>query len=216
MRQTLASLAALPDRQREALIRTAVSGDSQEEVARDLGLTDNALRQLVHRARMSMRAAATALTPMPLVTAAASGSSRGGSLVERIAELVAGGGASVTLAKAGTVAVLAGSAISGPAIVDTCVTPPCRRPPGRCRRPRPAPPAWPARARRRAKPVRGGAGRARIDPCDGRRAPARSVTRDHGTDRPQATRRAEDHTRLALGRRRLRVRLTRALRLGRR
>ena len=29
MRQTLASLAALPERQREALIRTAVSGDSQ-------------------------------------------------------------------------------------------------------------------------------------------------------------------------------------------
>ena len=79
MRQTLASLAALPDRQREALIRTAVSGDSPEEIARDLGLTDNALRQLVHRARASMRAAATALTPMPLVTAAASGSARAAS-----------------------------------------------------------------------------------------------------------------------------------------
>ena len=117
VRQTLASLAALPDRQREALIRTAVSGDSQEQVARDLGLSDNALRQLVHRARMSMRAAATALTPMPLVTAAASGSPRGDALVERIAELGAGGGGAATMAKAGTVAVLAGSAISGPAIV---------------------------------------------------------------------------------------------------
>src|SRR4051795_7708595 len=128
VRQTLASLAALPDRQREALIRTAVSGDSQEEVARDLGLTDNALRQLVHRARMSMRAAATALTPMPLVTAAASGSARGGSLVERVSELVAGGGASVTLAKAGTVAVLAGSALSGPAIVHSVRDRPADRP----------------------------------------------------------------------------------------
>jgi DNA-binding CsgD family transcriptional regulator len=92
MRQTLASLAALPERQREALIRTAVSGDSQEEIARDLGLSGNALRQLVHRARVSVRAAATALTPMPLVTAAASGSS----LVERISELVAGGGGRTT------------------------------------------------------------------------------------------------------------------------
>jgi RNA polymerase sigma factor (sigma-70 family) len=117
MRQTLASLAALPERQRQALIRTAVSGDSHEQIARDLGLSGNALRQLVHRARVSVRAAATALTPMPLVTAAASGSSRGDSLVERLSELVAGGGASLTLAKAGTVAVLAGSAISGPAIV---------------------------------------------------------------------------------------------------
>ena len=128
MRQTLASLAALPERQREALIRTAVSGDSQEEIARDLGMSGNALRQLVHRARVSVRAAATALTPMPLVTAAASGSSRGGSLVERISELVAGGGASLTLAKAGTVAVLAGSAISGPAIVHRLDERPVDRP----------------------------------------------------------------------------------------
>jgi RNA polymerase sigma factor (sigma-70 family) len=117
MRQTLASLAALPERQREALLRTAVSGDSPETIARDLGLSGNALRQLVHRARGSVRAAATALTPMPLVTAAATGSTRGDSLVERISELVAGGGASLTLAKAGTVAVIAGGAISGPAIV---------------------------------------------------------------------------------------------------
>ncbi len=126
MRQTLASLAALPDRQREALLRTAVSGDPQDEVARDLGVSDNALRQLVHRARVSMRAAATALTPMPLVTAAAAGSSRDGALVERIAELVAVGGGSATLAKAGAVAVLAGGAVSGPAIVDRVAEPPPR------------------------------------------------------------------------------------------
>src|SRR3954452_14566766 len=73
VRQTLASLAALPERQRQALLRTAVSGYSQEEVARDLGISDNAMRQLVHRARVTMRAAVTALTPAPLVTAAASG-----------------------------------------------------------------------------------------------------------------------------------------------
>ncbi|MEO8690856.1 MAG: sigma-70 family RNA polymerase sigma factor, partial [Solirubrobacteraceae bacterium] len=47
VRQTLTSLAALPDRQREALLRTAVSGYSQEEVARDLGISDNAMRQLI-------------------------------------------------------------------------------------------------------------------------------------------------------------------------
>lgn len=128
VRQTLASLAALPERQREALLRTAVSGDSQHEIARDLGVSDNALRQLVHRARVSMRTAATALTPLPLVTAAAAGTSRGGPLVERIAELAAGSGASVTLAKAGTVVVLAGSAISGPAVVDRVADRPPRGP----------------------------------------------------------------------------------------
>jgi RNA polymerase sigma factor (sigma-70 family) len=120
VRQTLASLAALPDRQREALLRTAVSGFSQEEVARDLGISDNAMRQLIHRARVSMRAAVTALTPFPLVASVASGA-RSGPLVDRIAELAAGAapaGATVTLAKAGTVAVLASTALSGPSLVD--------------------------------------------------------------------------------------------------
>jgi RNA polymerase sigma factor (sigma-70 family) len=120
VRQTLASLAALPDRQREALLRTAVSGFSQEEVARDLGISDNAMRQLIHRARVSMRAAVTALTPLPLITSVAA-SARSGPLVDRIAELAAGAapaGAAMTLTKAGAVAVLAGGALSGPSLVD--------------------------------------------------------------------------------------------------
>jgi RNA polymerase sigma factor (sigma-70 family) len=120
VRQTLASLAALPDRQREALLRTAVSGYSQEEVARDLGISDNAMRQLVHRARVTMRAAVTAVTPAPLVTAAASGT-RGGSVVDRIAELAAGAapaGAAATLAKTGTAVLIAGGALGGPTLVD--------------------------------------------------------------------------------------------------
>src|SRR4051812_50091736 len=150
VRQTLASLAALPDRQREALIRTAVSGDSQEDVARDLGLTDNALRQLVHRARMSLRAAATALTPMPLVTAAASGSARGGSLVERVSELVAGGGAGAAPGEAGARA------------------PPARRAPSRAAGGRPPgpppPPRGPGPPRGPAPPTPGGKKAAPAEP----------------------------------------------------
>jgi RNA polymerase sigma factor (sigma-70 family) len=42
MRETLAGLAALPGNQREALLRTAVGGDSRAQVAHDLGLTDGA------------------------------------------------------------------------------------------------------------------------------------------------------------------------------
>jgi len=68
MRRTLAGLAALPDRQRATLLRTAIEGRSQDEVAQALGLSNGALRQLVHRARTSLRAAATALTPLPLAT----------------------------------------------------------------------------------------------------------------------------------------------------
>jgi RNA polymerase sigma factor (sigma-70 family) len=103
VRQTLAAVAALPERQREALLRTAVEGRGQDEVARDLGLSDTAVRALVHRARVRVRAAATALVPVPLVTWAAAGAG--------------GTGAAVTLAKAGTLAVLAGGAVTVPAVM---------------------------------------------------------------------------------------------------
>ena len=53
VRGTLAGLAALPERQRDALLQIAVEGRSQDEVAAELGLTQNAVRQLVHRARTS-------------------------------------------------------------------------------------------------------------------------------------------------------------------
>ena len=44
VRQTLQGLAALPDRQREALLAIAVEGRSQDEVAGELGLTTGAVR----------------------------------------------------------------------------------------------------------------------------------------------------------------------------
>jgi RNA polymerase sigma factor (sigma-70 family) len=121
VRQTLAAVAALPERQRDALLRTAIQGRDQDEVARDLGLTDTAMRQLVHRARVSVRAAASAAVPMPAAAWLASAGARGEPMAGRIAELVTGAstaGATVTLAKAGTVAVLAGGAIAAPTVVS--------------------------------------------------------------------------------------------------
>ena len=121
VRQTLMGLAALPDRQREALLKIAIEGRSQDEVARALGVSEGAVRQLVHRARLTLRAAATALVPLPLAewAAAAGGSGAAAPTAERIAELVAGAGASAFAAKAGTVAVLATTAVAGPAIVTS-------------------------------------------------------------------------------------------------
>src|SRR3954471_10847720 len=128
VRQTLTGLAALPERQREALLRIAVEGRSQEEVARELGVTEGAVRQLVHRARLTLRAAATAITPLPLATwaagAAASGGAVSSQMTERIAELVGGAGAGAFLAKAGAVAVLAtGTAVAVPKITPSDADP---------------------------------------------------------------------------------------------
>ena len=106
-RRTLTGLAALPPRQREALLQTAVQGRGQEEVARALGVSEPAVRQLVHRARTQLRAAATALTPFPLAGWLADAGGAAGAA-----------GATATVAKLSAVVVLAGGAAAGPGMVD--------------------------------------------------------------------------------------------------
>jgi RNA polymerase sigma factor (sigma-70 family) len=110
IRQTLAGLAALPERQREVLLRSAVEGAPHADIARDMGLSEGATRQLMLRARTTLRAAISAVTPWPLVTWAAG--TTGG------AATGAGAGAGALAAKAGVVAVLAGGAVAGPAVID--------------------------------------------------------------------------------------------------
>src|SRR3954451_20019431 len=66
LRAALSGLAGMRSDQREALVRTALAGESHDAVARDLGVSGGAVRQLVHRARLDLRAAATALVPMPI------------------------------------------------------------------------------------------------------------------------------------------------------
>jgi RNA polymerase sigma factor (sigma-70 family) len=62
---TLVQLSALPDRQRDALMGTAVHGFPRAHVAATMGLSEGAVRQLVHRARRRLREAAAALLPFP-------------------------------------------------------------------------------------------------------------------------------------------------------
>jgi RNA polymerase sigma factor (sigma-70 family) len=127
VRQTLTGLAALPERQREALLRIAIEGRTQEEVALELGVSEGAVRQLVHRARLTLRAAATAVIPLPIAewAAAAGGNGLGPPTGERIAELIAGTGASAFAAKASAVAVLptTAAAVAGPSIVTSVAEP---------------------------------------------------------------------------------------------
>ncbi|MFL5821203.1 MAG: RNA polymerase sigma factor [Solirubrobacteraceae bacterium] len=111
MRETLAGVAALPANQREALLRTVVEGQSRAEIARELQISEGAVRQLIHRARMALRSAATALTPTPVISWAASLGGGDAPVTARISELAAGGGAAGgagVLIKTGTVAVVAG------------------------------------------------------------------------------------------------------------
>jgi RNA polymerase sigma factor (sigma-70 family) len=117
IRETLTGVAGLPESQREALLRTA-AGHSRVDIARELDLSEGAVRQLVHRARTTLRAAATALTPAPFLSwAAALGETAGGPGAQRIAELAAGAGSAgiaSAAVKVGAVVVAAGVLAAGP------------------------------------------------------------------------------------------------------
>jgi RNA polymerase sigma factor (sigma-70 family) len=51
LRELLAALQALPERQREALVLRELEGRSYEEVASELGVSDGSVRQLLNRAQ---------------------------------------------------------------------------------------------------------------------------------------------------------------------
>jgi len=111
VREALAGLAALPEQQREALLRTAVEGASHAAAAAEMGLSEGALRGLVHRARVTLRAGLTAITPMPLASWAADAAGHGAT-----ADLAVGGGSAGLaglLAKGGAAAISAGVLAAG-------------------------------------------------------------------------------------------------------
>jgi RNA polymerase sigma factor (sigma-70 family) len=110
LRATLDGIEALPDRQRAALLAVAVADRPHADVARELGLSDGALRQLLLRARTALRAAATAITPYPLLTWVASGQELGSA---RVAEVAAGAGGAGVAIKASAALLAAGAVVAG-------------------------------------------------------------------------------------------------------
>jgi RNA polymerase sigma factor (sigma-70 family) len=61
MREALDKVLALPEMQREAVLLTAIDGQTHREVAGTLGITDQAVRGLLYRARSSLRGATVAI-----------------------------------------------------------------------------------------------------------------------------------------------------------
>jgi len=120
-RQALNEMAALPVMQRQAIVLTALEGQSHEEAAGTLGISSAALRGLVYRARSSLRSAAAALIPHPLVAWAAGGADGGVPTAQRLAQLTgAGASSSVTavLLKGGAAAVTAGVLATSAGVVQ--------------------------------------------------------------------------------------------------
>jgi len=119
MRDALAYVAALPQAQREAIFLTVIDGQSHEQVASMLGITNGAVRGLLHRARTTLRRAAAAIIPQPLIAWAAGSAGSAGPSAERIAEVSSGAGvlgAGGLLAKGAALAVTAGALATGAAV----------------------------------------------------------------------------------------------------
>ena len=63
MREALDEVVALPQMQREAVLLTAMDGQTHREVAGTMGISDGAVRGLLYRARATLRDAAAAISP---------------------------------------------------------------------------------------------------------------------------------------------------------
>lgn len=107
----LSEVGRLPDRQRQALVGT-VQGHRRAEIARSMGLSEGAVRQLVHRARMSVRAAVTAVTPYPLLRWL-TGRSGGSAEVVLATGAASAGGATLKLGALLASGVIAGGIVVG-------------------------------------------------------------------------------------------------------
>jgi RNA polymerase sigma factor (sigma-70 family) len=104
-RRVIGAVSALPPKQRQVIVRHAVDGDSHERIATDLGMSAGSIRQLAHRARRTVREAAAALLPGPLLRVLPFGSDA--------AEVLPAAGGGAVLAKVAVVVVAAGAAGGG-------------------------------------------------------------------------------------------------------
>ena len=118
VRQALDTISRLPERQRTALLAVAFDGRSHADVGEELGLKEPAVRQLVSRARVSLRVAATAVTPWPVAAwLAGIGGAQAGDTAGRVGEIVGGVGAGTVFGggalKAGALVAAAGAVAVG-------------------------------------------------------------------------------------------------------
>jgi RNA polymerase sigma factor (sigma-70 family) len=100
LQRLVVAICALPDAQRQALVRREIEGDGHAEIAAALGTTATAVRGLIFRARTALRDGLGAMIPLPVMR-----------MLMSEAPVVAGGGAAI-----------GGLALSGGAKAGVAVT----------------------------------------------------------------------------------------------
>ena len=113
LRDVLAAVSALPDRQRDAMVLRELEGRSYEEIATELGVTGGSVRQLLNRGRNTLRAGMTAVTPAGLVGRVPWGGAPGEAVATRVAELCGAGAGTAVLTKVCATAVVTGAVVGG-------------------------------------------------------------------------------------------------------
>ena len=117
LRSVLASVQKLPPRQRDALVLRELEGRSYEEISAALGVGGGAVRQLLNRARTTLRTAATAVTPLGLLLRLpTAGSGTGESVAARVAEMTGAAGAGAVVSKVAATALVTGAVAGGAAV----------------------------------------------------------------------------------------------------
>ena len=115
----LTEMGRLPSRQRQAIVGTALDGRPRAEVASAMGLSEGAVRQLVHRARAQLRTVVTAVTPWPLARwFAGAGGAGNGSAVDVATGVGAGAVSSGGVALKLGALLASGTIATGAAVVD--------------------------------------------------------------------------------------------------
>lgn len=111
----VAAVSDLPASQRKALIGHELGGFSHEEIATELKLTTGATKQLIYRARLTLRNAIGALIPFPLIawlvsdTAGVVATGAGGAVAGGAFGAASSGGAAGTAGGGGVMAAIAGA-----------------------------------------------------------------------------------------------------------
>jgi RNA polymerase sigma factor (sigma-70 family) len=115
-RAALTALAALPEHQRAAMVGTAIDGRSRGEMARELGLSEGAVRQLLHRARATLREATAGLTPFSPAVRFLRRRSEGLPAPDAAPALAGGSAGAIvaTICKLGAVLAATGALVAGP------------------------------------------------------------------------------------------------------
>jgi RNA polymerase sigma factor (sigma-70 family) len=115
-RDVMEAVAALPERQRDAIVLRELDGRSYEEIAAELGVTGGAVRQLLNRGRNTLRSGMAAITPFWLLARVPLGANNGNgseAVATRVVELAGAGAGATVLSKVAATALVTGAVIGG-------------------------------------------------------------------------------------------------------